>query len=194
MIYRHWSPASERKLKRLYPRKSAAYLAKALKRTQGAIQLKALKMGLSKSPEFMARACRFPKGHTPWNKGRKGWQPGGRAKATQFRKGNRPQTWVPVGSERVTRDGTLERKVANRGRWKPVKDLLWSAANGRIPRGRFVVHQNRDRTDFALSNLVLVDRAENMRRNTYHRYPKEIARLIQLKGVLQRQINQRATP
>lgn len=137
----------------------------------------------------------FIKGNRPWNAGLKGWQAGGRARSTQFKKGNRPQTWLPIGTERVTMDGTLERKVADTRKkkrdWKPVKDLIWSAKHGRIRRGRFVVHKDRDRSNFRLRNLVLVDRAENMRRNTYHRYPREIARLIQLRGALQRQINKR---
>jgi hypothetical protein len=30
-----------------------------------------------------------------------------------------------------------------------------------------------------IADLECITRAENMRRNTYHRYPKEIARLIQ---------------
>lgn len=146
-------------------------------------------------PQNRTNSGCFPKGNRPWNAGLKGWQAGGRARLTQFKKGNKPQTWRPVGSERMTDDGTLMRKVSdtrNKKRdWKPVKDLVWMAKHGRIPRGWFVVHRNRDRNDFRLRNLKLVDRAENMRRNTYHRYPKEIARLIQLRGALNRQINKR---
>lgn len=189
-MYRHWSAASLRKLRRLYPNRTEAQLSNALKRSHAAIAGKAHKLGLRKSAAFMAR-CRFQKGHPSWNKGTH-WTAGGRSALTRFRKGNRPQTWLPVGSERVNRDGTLERKVRNPGGWKPVKDILWHASNGRIPRGHFVVHKDRDRANFALSNLELVNRAENMRRNTYHRYPKEIARLIQLRGALNRQINKRA--
>jgi hypothetical protein len=138
----------------------------------------------------------FYKGMVPWNKGKRHDPPGSRA--TRFKKGGKPlNTWRPIGSERMTRDGTLERKVADTGTkkrdWKPVKDLIWTAKHGRIPRGKFVVHRNRNRQDFRLRNLVLVNRAENMQRNTYHRYPKEIARLIQLRGVLNRKINERAS-
>jgi hypothetical protein len=153
----------------------------------------ALKMGLRKSPAFMATRCRFHPGHATWNAGTH-WKAGGKARLTRFKKGHKPQTWRPVGSERITRDGTRERKVSDtrhKRDWQPVKDILWRQKRGPIPRGMFVVHKNRDRADFRLRNLVLVDRAENMRRNTYHRYPKEIARLIQLRGALQRQINKR---
>jgi hypothetical protein len=184
---RYWTAAEIRRLRRLYPNTVAPALAKKLRRTRPAVDGMAHKLGLRKSPEFLA-AHQFPKGMTPWNLGVTGYMGANR---TSFRKGHMPQTWRPVGSERVTRDGTLERKVGNPKRWKPVKDLIWIAANGPIQRGRFVVHKNRDRSDFALSNLELVNRAENMLRNTYHRYPKEIARLIQLRGALNRQINRR---
>ena len=193
-MYRHWSPAAIKKLRRLYPNMENGEIGKRLRRTWSAVQNKAVKLGLRKSAKFLAsETCRFQKGQPAWNRGLH-YQPGGRNKRTRFKPGNRPQTWLPIGTERTNRDGTIERKVSdtrNKRDWKPVKDMVWEAANGPIQRGRFVVHKNRDRQDFRLSNLELVDRAENMRRNTYHRYPKEIARLIQLRGALNRQINKR---
>lgn len=186
-----WTPTALICLRVLYPNVENAALGKRLRprRTWSAVQNMAVKLGLKKSAAFMAGpVCRFQKGMEPWNVGKTGYMG---ANATSFRKGHRPQTWRPVGSERVNRDGTLERKVGNPRRWKPYKDIVWTAAHGRIPRGRFVVHKNRNRADFRLSNLELVNRAENMERNTYHRYPKEIARLIQLRGALNRQINKR---
>lgn len=191
-MYRYWTAAEIRKLRRLYPNMENVALGERMRRSWSAVQNMAVKLGLKKSPEFMASpVCRFPKGNTAWNKGKR-YQPGGRAKLTQFKKRHKPQTWRPVGSERINPDGTLERKVRNPGVWKPVKDIIWEEKHGRIPRGFFVVHRNRNRQDFRLRNLVLVDRAENMERNTYHRYPREIARLIQLRGVLNRKINERA--
>lgn len=186
----YWTAASIRKLRRLYPNTENAAIGKRLRRTWSAVQNMANKLGLKKTAGFRSGPdCRFQKGMVPWNLGKTGYMG---ANSTTFRKGHRPQTWRPVGSERVNRYGVLARKVANPGRWRPVKDLLWISANGRIPRGRFVVHKDRDRTNFKLSNLVLVNRVENMMRNTYHRYPKDIARLIQLRGALNRQINKRA--
>lgn len=187
MRYRYWTAAEIRRLRRLYPNMENGKLGERLGRSWSAVQNIAVKLGLKKSPEFM-RTVRFPKGLIPWNLGKTGYMGANR---TSFRKGHRPQTWRPVGSERVNRDGTLERKVGNPKRWQPVKDIIWKAKHGRIPRGWFVVHKNRNRQDFRLRNLTLVNRAANMERNTYHRYPKEIALLIQLRGALQRQINKR---
>jgi hypothetical protein len=186
---RKWYAPSIRKLRKLYPDMENGALGKLLGRSWAGVQQKAIKLGLRKSAAFLrGPACRFQKGMRPWNLGVTGYMGANR---TTFRKGNRPQTWRPIGSERVNRDGTLERKVGNPNRWKPVKDIIWQAKHGRIPRGWFVVHKNRDRADFKLRNLVLVNRAANMERNTCHRYPKEIARLIQLRGALNRQINKR---
>lgn len=188
---RYWTAAEIRKLRRLYPNMENGALGERFGRSWSAIQNMAVKLGLRKSPEFMASpVCRFPKGNTAWNKGKRHNPPGSRA--TRFRKGHRPVQWQPIGTERMTKDGTLERKVRNPGVWKTVKDIIWEAKHGRIPAGHFVVHRNRNRQDFRLRNLTLVDRSENMKRNTYHRYPKEIARLIQLRGALNRQINKRA--
>lgn len=191
---RKWTPADLRSMRRLYPNMENGALGKRLGRTWSAIQNKAGKLGLRKSPDFRAGPdCRFQRGMTPWNLGKTGYMGANR---TSFRKGSKPQTWRPVGSERTDSDGILWRKVAdtrNKQRdWKPVKDLVWERWRGPIPRGMFVVHKDRNRQNFRLKNLALVDRVENMSRNTCHRYPKEIARLIQLRGALNRQINKRA--
>jgi hypothetical protein len=69
--------------------------------------------------------------------------------------------------------------------------LTWEAVHGPLPIGKIVIFSDHDRRNFALSNLLAVTRAEHMRRITYHRYPKELARLIQLRGALNRQINKR---
>ena len=45
--------------------------------------------------------------------------------------------------------------------------------------------------EITLDRLELVSRAENMRRNSVHRYGPEIASLHQLRGAVNRQINQR---
>jgi hypothetical protein len=59
------------------------------------------------------RTGHFEKGHRPHNKGIKGWQAGGNALKTQFQPGQRGNKWVPIGSERLTKDGILQRKVSD---------------------------------------------------------------------------------
>ena len=166
-------------------------------------------MGLSKSEEFLKNAThigfqpgsqigrkyQFKKGHRPHNTGKKGWQAGGNSSKTRFKKGNRPHTWLPVGSHRFSKEGILQRKISDTGHppqdWKSVHSLLWEKHNGPVPPGHIVVFKNRDRSDIRIENLELITRAENMRRNTIHNLPDDLADVIRLRGRLNRQINKR---
>lgn len=206
MSGRDWTHREIAVLRRMYPDMPTPRIARRLRRSLTATYQRARIEGLSKSPKYLAsvesgrlramdqrgRAYRFQKGHKTWNKGLS-VDIGG--KESRFTKGHRPQTWRPIGSERTDRDGILWRKVSDTGNkradWQPVHVLIWEAANGPLQRGKFVVFADRNQKNFDPANLIAVTRAENMRRNTYHRYPKEIARLIQLRGVLNRQINKR---
>lgn len=84
--------------------------------------------------------------------------------------------------------------TAGRGgqRWKAVHRLLWVERHGPVPAGHVVVFRNGDKTDLRLENLECVSRREQMARNTVHNYPKEIAQLMQLRGALNRKINNRS--
>lgn len=107
---------------------------------------------------------RFERGHLPHNKGKHtGSYPG--MEATQFKKGHTPKNHRPVGSERATRDGYLERKVAEPNVWRCVHVLNWEAVNGPVPPGCTLIFKDRDRTNCDLSNLLLVTRAELARLN-----------------------------
>lgn len=200
-----WTRRELTTLRRMYSDTPTNRIARRLRRSLSSTYQRARIEGLSKSAEYLAsdvsgrlnkfsaagRVYRFRKGHKTWNKGLS-VDIGG--KETRFSKGHRPQTWRPVGSERIDRDGILWRKVSDtrkRTDWKAVHVMAWEALNGPLPRGKFVVFADRNQRNFAPSNLLAVTRAENMQRNTCHRYPKEIARLIQLRGALNRQINKR---
>lgn len=149
--------------------------------------------------------ARFPKGNVPFNKGVKGWQAGGRAATTQFKKGVRQgvavKLYQPIGAERVSKDGYLERKVNDdlplQARWRGVHRIVWEAAHGPIPPGHAVAFlpgkHTADAARITVDCLELVSRAELMRRNSYlTRYPKEVADLIRLRGALNRKINNRS--
>lgn len=190
-----WTDADLETLRRCYARYSTADLAFLLGRSAQACQLKARALGLAKAPETLVR---FKKGHVSWNKGMKGWQAPG-TEATQFKKGNQPHTTLPVGTLRVTKDGTLQRKIGTRSgsnsmRWRGVHELVWIAAHGPVPPGHIVVFKEpRLRTmveaDITLDKVECISLAENMRRNSVHTLPPELAALVQLRGALTRQIN-----
>lgn len=213
MTRRQWTAAECESLRALYADYGAAECAFVLGRTARQVYNKANAMGLRKSPEWIAerarlhslyplhpaRQHRFQPGHATWNKGMKGLQIGG--ESTRFVPGNRPHTWQPVEHE-VVRDGQLWRKVTDEHRgaesrrnFRPVSVLVWEAAHGPVPAGHVVRFRDGLATTVAaeitIERLELITRAENMARNSYHRYPKEVAALIQLRGALNRKINAR---
>ena len=157
--------------------------------------------------EPASKASRFKPGQAPHNKGRPQdeWMPAKsrkRVKATQFNPGQlsgaAARNYKPVGSLRINHDGCLERKVTDdhpvpARRWVSVHRLVWEAANGPMPKGHLVVFKpGKNTTDpdlITLDRLELITRAENMRRNSYlTRYPKDVADLIRMRGVLNRKI------
>lgn len=172
----------------------------------------AAKMKLHKTPEYLKAHCRlpkgsiagrlhrFPKGHVPANKGLR--RPGyavGRMRETQFKKGQQPHTWVPVGTILVDAGGYVRIKIRNhrageRGWhprvWPPVHRLTWELRTGkRVPKGKLIAFKDRNRLNCIFENLELITRAENARRNVmWNRYPRELALAIQANGVLKRRI------
>lgn len=209
---RPWSLGELAALRRLYPDTPTAKIAARLRRTLTTVYQAAYRLGLKKSAAYLSSPAsgrtngrqgmgtRFLRGMTPWNKGAH-YMPGGNIRAGWFKPGHRnaghpTKAERPLGAERINVDGYRERKVTHSGRgserWRAVHVLMWESANGTVPRGHAVIFKNGDKTDIRLENLECLSRADLMRRNTYHRYPKEIALAIQLRGALQRQINKRA--
>ena len=67
--------------------------------------------------------------------------------------------------------------------------LLWKQHNQEIPKGMFVVFKDRNKMNITIENLELIDRAENMRRNSYVNLPEEIKEVIHIKKQITRKIN-----
>lgn len=113
------------------------------------------------------RTGQFPKGLTPWNKGMKGLSfPG--MEATQFKPGNVPHTWVPIGSERITKDGYIQVKIQDgkkQKNWRGKHILVWEEANGPLPPGHAIIFGDGNKRNFDLDNLILVSRAQLVRMN-----------------------------
>ena len=123
-------------------------------RTEVAIQIQRCKYGFKTSARNY-----WKKGHKPWNKGMKGIDIGG--KATRFKKSNRPQTWMPVGSEAITKDGYTKIKVAEPNKWRLKHRIVWEKHHGRpVPPGHAVIFGDGNRCNFDLDNLILVSRAQ----------------------------------
>lgn len=104
----------------------------------------------------------FEKGHTPANKGQKGYCAPGCEKSW-FQKGHNPVNHKPVGSERVdNKDGYTLVKIAEPNVWKLKQHVVWEDANGPIPKGHIVTFLDGNKGNFTLDNLSLITMAESL--------------------------------
>lgn len=209
-----WTDDEIASLRSIYPNFKTADVATMIGRPVSQTYQKANGLGLKKTAEYLASpaACRlrrgdnvgaahrFKPGQVAWNKGVT-FIAGGRAPETQFKAGSRPVNTQPIGSIKPDQSGNLLQKVSDaRGnsskRWRGVHELVWVAANGPVPAKHIVVFKPGMRTNIldqiTLDRVECISLAENMRRNTVHNYPPEIAKLVILRGALNRQINKRS--
>jgi hypothetical protein len=209
-----WSAADLCLLRELYPHHPTAEVAARLGRRLAAVYERAARLGLRKTPEYLASPAahrtngrkgigtRFQPGHATWNKGTH-YVAGGRSAETRFPKGalsgRARQLLQPVGAYRINADGCLDRKVRADGppqrRWQPVHRLVWIEAHGLVPADHVVCFLPGRRTtvleEITLDAIELVHRRDLMKRNSVHRLPKPLAQLVQLRGALNRKINAR---
>lgn len=123
------------------------------------------------------RNGRFKKGVIPHNKGKK--MPEKvyeKAKATMFQKGNKPYNYKPIGSERVTKDGYIEVKVKDTGRWVLKHRYVWENEKGEIPQGYIIIFKDGDRKNVDINNLLMVKKDINVLINScgLNRYMGEL--------------------
>jgi len=108
---------------------------------------------------------KYKKGQTPWNKGKKGFMGPNK---TSFKKGHKPHNWVPIGSERVTKDGYIEIKIHEgkfQKNWRGKHILVWEKHNGPLPKGYAVIFGDGNNRNFDIDNLILVSRAQLLKLN-----------------------------
>ncbi|WP_286903145.1 HNH endonuclease signature motif containing protein [Vreelandella sedimenti] len=191
-----WSPEDLASLEKIYPDTDNKTLARIFRRSKFSIKNQASLYGWKKSEAHMAEkpGC-FKAGSSPWNKGTNYSAPG--TERTRFKKGHMPPNWKPIGTERITKDGYLQRKLTDTGNpsrdWVAVSHIEWEKHNGRpVPKGHAVVFRDEDNRNFAGENLELISRADLMRRNSYLHLPPEIAQIVQLRGALTAKINRRS--
>lgn len=114
------------------------------------------------------RDGQFVPGQVPPNKGKpRPFHPN--SAATQFKAGARlgkaALNWMPIGSERLTKDGYSLTKVSDipgvhqNVNWRLTHLLRWEAANGPVPKGMALKSLDGDRRNTDPSNWTLVPRA-----------------------------------
>ncbi len=100
---------------------------------------------------------RFEKGHIPVNKGLKGVCAKGCEK-TWFKKGQLPINHKKVGSERISKDGYIEIKIAEPSKWRLKHLVIWEKENEPVPKGHALVFADGNKTNLNMDNLILVTR------------------------------------
>lgn len=206
--YARWTDDEVAELRRLFPDHTAREISERTGRGVRSIELKARQLGLRKTSEWIAERARaamadpshparrtqWQTGNAPHNKG-KPHPARGRTLETMFQPGHRPHTWMPIGSDRTSKEGYLQRKTADTGctrrDYAPVHHLVWRMHGRTVPAGYALCFIDGDKRNFDINNLELVHRSELMRRNSVHRLPKEAALAYQLVGCIRRQINRR---
>jgi hypothetical protein len=178
-------------------------VAKALNRTVSGVYGKAYSLDIKKSKlhheKVMAKTSiklrensklhRYAKGHLPANKGKKvAVSTYNKCAPTMFKKGSKPHNFKPVGAERITKDGYLERKIANPKTWKAVHILVWQSANGPVPVKHKIVFKDNNKLNNKLSNLECLSYADAMRRNSIVRYPADLRFAMKALKKLKKQI------
>lgn len=184
-------------LKRDYPCVSNKELAERYGVNIKSLGVIASKLGLRKSCEYMKRCgsvkTQFKPGCIPANKGKKMPEHVYIAcSKSMFKKGNKPHNILPIGSERVTKDGYIEVKVRKRGkRWELKHRVVWRKKNGEIPKGYNVQFKDGNRQNCDINNLYLISRREQMKsqNSMYCRYPKDLQLAMSANRILKRRIN-----
>lgn len=206
-----WTPDEDAALAALFPDNKTELVATLLGRRYSQVANHAHYMKLNKSPEYMelhnaqskkvvleaGMNHRFKKGQAPVNKGKKlqefmtveGIK---NSTATRFRKGNAPHNTRKDGDISIRQDKTGRSYQYIRvalAKWVLLHAHVWEQANGKVPEGSIIVFKDGNTMNTELSNLECITKAENMARNTIHRYPEEIVSTVRTIGVLNRKIN-----
>lgn len=195
-------------IKNHYTTMSAQEIALERGMVKGTVVQIARRLGVKKSKEWIAQRAReraldpnhggrrshFQKGNVPATKGRpiSEWMsPEGIANSakTRFKKGQRPLSWRPIGSERVNVEGYVEIKVREglHG-WDPKHRVVWAKANGAIPSGYHVRFRDGNKQNCDINNLYLCSKADLLRENNLNNYPEDIKEVIRLRAAIKHRI------
>jgi len=203
---RNWTKKEDNLLRQYYSDNPTEIVAILLNRTLFGVYGRANNLGLKKSETFATSPLsgrnpklgempssiihRFKKGHTPWNKGKKGICLGGQA--GWFLKGHLPKNTKEDGVISIRKDskGNFYKWIRiTRAHWIPLHRHIWELSHGPIKRGFNIQFKDGDAMNCTLENLEIISKKQNMLRNTYHQWPEDLQQLLHTKAILTRQIN-----
>lgn len=201
--YKSKKHPEDTKIKRLYLSVPIKRLAQEVERSQTFVKtrLKALGLRIPRHiVEQRKRDSQIKPGHIPANKGRKASEYMShsalcRSAKTRFKKGHKPANTLSNGVITI-RHNHKDRNAhpyawirIRKAKWKMVHVWMWEKKYGRIPKNKIVVFKDGNTMNLQLSNLELITREENMRRNSIHNLPPQLKETAYLIGRITRQIN-----
>lgn len=196
----NWSVNDDNYLLENYGTLTANQIGINIGRTRASVKNRCTKLKLKLDPETRAKQCdigKFRSGQDSWNKGKKqsdymSKEAIKRTKATRFKKGNLPHNTKADGVITVRKDNRgipYQFIRIGSGEWIHLHWQVWFDKNGQIPEGGIVRFKDGNTMNCVIENLELIDMAENMKRNTIHRYPEDLKELIRLQAKLNRKIS-----
>lgn len=102
----------------------------------------------------------FKKGQTSWNKGKYGIR---NSPKTEFKKGQMPKNYKPVGSIYLNSIGRYDIKIAHPKTWKRLATYNWEKVHGKIKNGMFIHHKDGNPLNDDIKNLELVNRSKHLK-------------------------------
>lgn len=185
-----WESGEEAVLRRHYYDMPWPELLKLLPgRSQTAIFQRARSLGLIRfntggfqnNPEAVAKGAkyRYRKGLKPHNKGKKqqefmSAESIARTAKTRFQQGHLPHNTKHDGHISIRKDSKTGAPYIHvrtaLGKYEYLHRLVWAKHFGPIPKGHCIAFKDGNTLNPAPDNLECISRAENMKRNTLHRY------------------------
>ena len=200
-------------IQKIYPDTPTRVIAFILNRHSGSIVHRAGMLKIEKNPDYLIEitkhlgnglkksgaAHRFKKGFEPKNKGLKQTDymtPEAIEKtiSTRFKSGQKVHNEGADGDIRIRhphkkRGGKPYKFIRiSKGKWLHLHVYNWIQENGPVPKGFIVAFKNADTMNCDISNLEVLTRAENMKRNAIHNYPEEIKTTLRLISKVKRKI------
>ena len=189
-----WTESELTYLREHYPNTRTLEMSEHLGRSVRAINLKANILYLKKSSEFIKSQLnggvpyQYKKGQPAHNKNKKWSDYMSKEKQekllkTCFKKGNLPINTkedgaITIRKDKLKKDYKFIRLA--KSKWIALHVHLWKQHHGEIPKGLIIVFKDNNPMNCTIENLEAITRIENMKRNTYHRYPNELKRTLKL--------------
>jgi hypothetical protein len=175
---RYFTPEEDDYIRANYLKKPLKRISKDLGRSESGARQRLKFLGLEVPKEIADKfrtMSRFQKGHSTFNKGKKQTEYMSaeaieRTKKTRFKKGDLPHT-AKEGAGTISIRKESQSQLSYKyicieyANWKLLHLHLWELENGEVPEGHCLWFKDNDTMNCEPSNMELITRAENLRRN-----------------------------